>query len=530
MMNKQRNLLNLLFPAFILATITGLLTSVIIVLYKFCAKHIIRWSVKGYGFIGEHLYFVLPIALALVVLGFLLSIIYKKHPDLKGGGIPSSIGILRGLITFRWLRALLGTFVISLGAFFVGVPLGNEGPSVQMGTALGKATLCFSHKKHEVWDRYLMTGGACAGFAAATGAPVSGILFAVEEAHQKISPMIILVSTISVIVCQIFTLLLAPVFNVSTTLFPSIHVMVLSLKDVWIPVILGVVMGLFAVGFLAYFELINNFLNDKLKKLNLGVKLSIIFILTLVCGLVSINFISTGHEAILELFHNENALYMLVIILFIRSTLTIASNSSGITGGIFLPTLAIGAFLSAIVSKILINYFSLSEQYYSTIVALGIACCVSGIMKMPLTAIVFSVEAFGCYENILYVIIASAVAFLITEIFHSKSINDSVLDNKIEAQNENKERELIDTFVVVKKGSFAVGKQIRDVLWPANLFVLSVTHSQKSAEVDEHGSSALKENDVLHIRYLTYDEISTKRAITAIVGEQNYDEHATDVI
>ena len=213
-----------------------------------------------------------------------------------------------------------------------------------------------------------------------------------------------------------------------------------------------------------------------------------------------------------------------------RSTLTISANTSGITGGIFLPTLSIGAVFSAIISKLLIRYCNVPAEYYTTLLVLGITACIAGMMKMPLTAIVFAIEALSCYNNVLYVIAVVAITFVVTEIFNTKSTNDSVLEAKVEAQNKHREHIVIDTFVTVKADSFAIGKQIRDILWPANLFVLSLSHWKKEAEIDEHGGTALRENDVLHIRYLTYDETETKKQITAIVGEQDYAETTTEVI
>ena len=63
------------------------------------------------------------------------------------------------------------------------------------------------------------------------------------------------------------------------------------------------------------------------------------------------------------------------------------------------------------------------------------------------------------------------------------------------------------------------------------MFVLSLQHDEtRGAEVDEHGGKAIREGDVLHVRYSTYDEPQTKAELTAIVGEQDYDERETDVI
>ena len=160
------------------------------------------------------------------------------------------------------------------------------------------------------------------------------------------------------------------------------------------------------------------------------------------------------------------------------------------------------------------------------ILILGIVACISSMMKMPLTAIIFAVEALGCYENILYVVVVSAVSFVITEIFGAKSINDTVLENRVEEFNEGKTPMVYDTFVTVKKDAFAVGKQVRDIFWPANLFVLSVKHDEsRKAEVDEHGGKAIREGDILHVRYSTVNEEETKEELISIVGIQDYKEN-----
>ena len=142
-------------------------------------------------------------------------------------------------------------------------------------------------------------------------------------------------------------------------------------------------------------------------------------------------------------------------------------------------------------------------------------------MKMPLTAIVFSIEALSCSANLLPIIATAATAYAITEIFGVHSINETVLERKIENLNESKAAQVIDTFVTVQEDSFAVGKQIRDIFWPANLFVLSVKRDvDRKAEMDERGDKILHAGDVLHVRYETYTPQETKDALYAIVGDQ----------
>ncbi len=529
---KTKNyLINLIVPALVFGSATGILTAAVVLFYKFCAKHVIEFSEAAYCAARQHPIVIPTVIVCLFAFSFLLAVIYKKIPNIRGGGIPTSIGILRGIITFKWLRNVIGTFVLSLTAFLIGVPLGNEGPSVQIGTALGRGSVYSFAKRHRAWDRYAMTGGACAGFTVATGAPISGIMFAVEEAHQRISPMIIIVSAVAVMFSCITTELLAPLLGVSVSLFPTMNLITLQVKDVWMPLSIGVAVGLFAVLFLNYSRLIRRFFNKTLAKIPHAYKIFFVYLTTFLLGLYSFSFISTGHELILSLIDGKTAIFMLILLLFARSTLTLSANSNKITGGIFLPILALGTILASILGEAAERLFGLAHEYYVVLLMLGITACISGMMKMPLTAIFFSVEALSCHNNVLHVIIVSAVAFVITEIFGAKSINDTVVDSLVEELREGKTVKVFDTFVTVQKGAFAVGKQIRDIFWPANLFVLSLQHDEKrGAEVDEHGGKAIREGDVLHVRYSTYDESQTKEELIAIVGEQVYDEHETDVI
>ena len=512
---------NLILPAVVFGSITGTLTALTVTIYKFCAKYVIGVSENGYHYLADHPVWIPLVLAALLGLAFLYAYFYKRHSNLRGGGIPTSIGILRGFISFHWFFNLCGVFLLSLLTFLLGVPLGNEGPSVQMGADIGRGAVYSFAQKHRAWDRYSMTGGACAGFSVATGAPISGIMFAIEEAHQLIAPMIVIVSATSVAVSYMLSALISPLIGVSTSLFPSMHLVTLSAKELWIPLLVGVVVGLFAVAFLQYYRLVNHFCTKTLKAIPHAYRIFTILLLTLIFGLVSHSFISTGHHLIEILLDGKLAIYMLVLILLVRSTLTLSANSLSLTGGIFLPLLALGATLASILGETLQACFGLGDEYYKIILILGIVACISGMMKTPLTAIVFAVEALSCYENILSVIVVSLVAYIIPEVFGVESINDRVLERRVEHLNEGKQVRVIDLFVAVQEKSFAVGKQVRDILWPANTFVLSVkSNSSRKAEMDEHGSKMIYEGDVLHIRLSTTDVERTKDELFAIIGEQ----------
>jgi len=507
---------NLIFPAVLFGSVTGAFTSLIVNLYKFCAKHIVHFSETGYHYVSEHLWLLPILMLAFFGLALLFSAIYKKIPNLRGGGIPTSIGILQGIFTFKWLRNLIGIFFMSLVSFFIGVPLGTEGPSVQMGTAIGCGTTNLFAKKHKAWGRYSMTGGACAGFYTATGAPISGIMFAIEEAHQRVSPMIIITAATSVMFAGLTNEVVAPLLGVSTNLIPELDLPILSVKEIWLPLLVGVVLGLFAVVFLKYHNAMDKFMDKKFSN-NSALRIFIVFALTLVCGIVSISFVSTGHELMLSLLEGKMVLWLLVAVLIVRSTLTLMANTAGVTGGIFLPLLALGAVLAAITGNVCVDYLGVDSKYYQVILVLGITACIAGMMKMPLTAIFFAVEALSCHQNIVYVIITATVAYFITELFQVNSINDYVIENRSERMHEGKVEKTGTITVTVKENSFADEKEIRDIFWPVGTFILSV---KRHDEVHGHGAHGLSAGDLLQIRYTSYDEKQTMEEIEAIVGKQ----------
>ena len=108
----------------------------------------------------------------------------------------------------------------------------------------------------------------------------------------------------------------------------------------------------------------------------------------------------------------------------------------------------------------------------------------------------------------------AGVAYGLTEWLGAVSINDRVLDGRMEKIHEGRTVVTADTTVTVQPGSFADGKEIRDILWPNGLFVLSV--DAKSG----HGGHHLNAGDCLHVRYTTRFENRLKKELFHIVGEQ----------
>ncbi len=514
---KQLHTLRLMVPVIVIGISTGALTGAVVTLYRFLAFYAISFSESIYNFLREKPVFIAAAVPVPALIALALRFIYKKYPSVKGGGISDTMGLVGGIFSFKWLRSLVGTFTLSLLNFLLGVPLGNEGPCVLMGASLGESVTKALGKKGEVWSRYSITGGASAGFAAATGAPMTGIIFIIEEMHRRLSPVIIIITIVSVAACRVVTQLLCPLFGISPEIFHDISIPPLSVSEMWIPLLTGITLGIFSVVFLHTFRRINKLFNTTLKKTDSGIKIFLILIMTLAAGMYSYTFISTGHHLTEELFTHHSLTLIIIVTIILRTILTLSANSAGLTGGLFLPTLAVSALTASVLSNVLILTGLIPEYYYTLVVVLGLVAGMSGIMNIPFTAVVFALEALGCSTNLSAIIIAAGVAYMIAVLSHSESINEFALERRIHKEHEGKKSKYIEFNVTVNKDSFAEGKELKDIFWPHKLFVLSVTHPEGGVR----HSGYLQEGDILRVGCNTYDEDKTKTELLSIVGVNN---------
>ncbi len=502
---KLQHLSSSLFPSLFIGLMAGTATGVVVTVYKFCAGKAGQLSQGLFALLRRAPWWVLPLLVLLFGLSLLFARIYRRMPELQGGGIPSSIGALRGLFTIPWMKTVVGAFFLSLTAFLFGVPLGTEGPSVQMGTALGKGILGFS-RKNRPWQRLSMTGGACAGFAVATGAPLSGLLFSIEEAHRRISPPMVINGLTAVCSATLTTHLLSPLLGVEPALFHIKTLPTLSLKELWIPLIMGLFMGLFALLFLKGYGLFVRLFSKIGQTLSQGLLIFAVFAATVAIGILFPQGIFTGHSLIEELLLENPTVGILLLTLLLRFLLTTSANLSGLTGGIFLPLLAIGATTAALLQK-LCSMGGLGNEFGAFFIPLGICGCIAGMMKMPFTAALFAVEVLGLGSNLLGVIMVAALAFLIPELSEEDSVGESVLERKKHRLQKYKEFVQEEFSLTVEEGAFAVGKQVRELFFPSGTYVLFVNQNAANSKLLEAG-------DVLRISLGSYNPEEAKKELS----------------
>ena len=183
----------------------------------------------------------------------------------------------------------------------------------------------------------------------------------------------------------------------------------------------------------------------------------------------------------------------------------------------------IGALLGALCARLCIGFGLVGEEYYTVLLTVGMASFFSASARTPITALHFALEALGAEPNILAVTMGVAVSFLVIEIFGVEAFNEKVLERRVEEENEGKAAQIIDTELTVREGAFAVGKEIRDVLWPPACVILSVDKSP----THHGGLTGISAGDILHVHYRTYDPPATMRCLEDLVGPQAGDAHVS---
>ena len=517
-MKRYKEYVAHVLPCMFYGVLCGLLVGVAMFFFKFGASKVTALSEHLLeGAKSSPLYIIL--LFAVLALGALLMILlHKKIPDCKGGGIPLSEGILRGLLSFHWLKTLIGTFVGSMISFFCGLPLGSEGPAVVMGTSIGCLCGKISGNKH-AWSRYVMSGGAGAGFAVATGAPLSAMLFVLEEVHKRFTPMLVLTVSMSVLSATAVNRGLSSLFGVSPYLFEVEELARFELSHMGWLLLLGVLTAI-AVGIfdasIIYFRKLTAKIGRFFPR---PVKILLIFLLAGVLGLTCVDALYSGHHTVLEVAEGHKTTLTLVLILALRMLMMLLITDSGVTGGIFVPTLAIGALSGGLIVKLLV-VMGMPEELYSAAVLLSMCAFMGGMLRSPLVSAVLFAEITGQFTDFFFVALVVFTVSFVTELFNQTSFYDSVMERMEKEQTSGKTPKIACFEMKVLPGAFVIGKAVRDVMWPPSCVVLSIKRAEKNtADTDHDGEKRLYEGDTVVVRARFFEEEELKKVLLGLMGK-----------
>jgi len=514
--NHKAELANFL-PCMGYGILTGVLTGGTIFLFKFLAGKAETLSRAMYDWAKSSVLTVLLVFAILLVLAFLMSRIHKAAPECKGGGIPRSEGILRGVLPFAPLRTFLGTFFGSMLSFFAGLPCGSEGPAVLIGTSIGHFAQK-SSKKQLALNRYVMTGGAGAGFAVATGAPLSGILFALEEIHKRFSPMLVLTVSMAVLSATGTNQLLCRIFDMNPSLFHLETLPDFTLEHVGYLLLLGIFIALAVAIFDGSILLFRRF-TSRGKKGPVPVKLMVTFVLAGILCFCLADGAYSGHHMIEHVLTHTPAFGMLLALFVIRLAMMLMITDSGATGGIFIPTLAIGVLAAAMITKLLV-LLGMPAELSTLMIFLGMCAFIGGTLRAPLTASVLFVELSGQFTGLFYVAVVVFVVSLVTEIFNQTPFYDKALEEMTESYHHGKQMKISRFTLLVSSGDFVVGKAVRDIMWPHASVIESISHagSHVLEEMDD-GEQRLYIGDKVTIRAAYYDKEEILKLLQGLAGD-----------
>lgn len=241
-----------------------------------------------YSFFRNNPAFIPLLFLALATGGIVIGGAVRFFPMIRGNGIPVTEGAARGVIRYKWYQLLPAMFAASLFSVFMGLAAGGEGPSVAMGGACGYG-VSNALRRNATVRRYQITGGACAGLAVASNAPLTGMAFAFEEAHKRFTPEVFTCAFSSVIVAVITRNLLAPLLGLSTGAAFSTFVFNANIHDPLFYLFAftaAVVCALSAVGFYYLLRLFKRLFCRLTFWKGTG-KMAVPFLLAGVCGLIT---------------------------------------------------------------------------------------------------------------------------------------------------------------------------------------------------------------------------------------------------
>ncbi len=504
-------ILHTLTPILIYGTITGMFVGVVVWGFCWVSDWLLHTSSGIYAFVAGHLAYLPLLFLGLAALALIASLMIRFTPELQGSGVPYTEGVIRGLLKYKWARMLFGTIFGSFISFFAGLPLGVEGPCVQIGGTIGDGVNRLGrslNRNSNAWRRYSVAGAASAGFAAAFGAPLAGIIFALEEGHKRISPMILLTAASSVLVATLTSRVLNTFVSNNMYTFNFGELGILPLSQIWMLIILGIGLGLAAALFSVILFKFKDFLTKR-ERIPVWLKLVAAFLLVGIAGIFFNDVLGGGKGLIIKIANSGFEWQMLLILLVLKLVLIIICANSGATGGLFVPVLALGALFGGLAAKLFI-LMGMQDVYYKTIVLISMCAFMGAVTRAPITAIVLVVEMTGqLLTGFLATGITIILAYFVVELLAITPLYDYLLEIILRKKHKGKLREFHTFEVEIDEGAFVVGKSVRDILWPVSCIVLKVdrvnTSGKHVVNMDRDGERIMHAGDKYTIQTETYN-------------------------
>src|ERR1700676_3909332 len=348
-----------------------------------------------------------------LTMGYLL---YRFFPDARGSGIPQTKAALwarGGRISFA---TVFGKFFCTSATLACGIPLGREGPAVQVGAGIASVLgRRLGLRPERV--KALIPVGAAAAIAAAFNTPLAAVLFALEEVvgdlHAPVLGSVVLASATS---WAMLRLLLgnAPLFQVPQ--YQLVHPGELAMYAA-----LGVAGGFVSVAFTKLLLWMRaRFLRFPRKTVWFQPVAG--GLMVGVMGWFVPQLLGVGYKHVGEVLNGGMALRLMILLLALKLVAVATSYASGNAGGIFGPSLFLGAMLGGIVGNVANHFFPSYVASPGAYALVGMGTAFAGIIRAPMTSVVMIFEITRDYAVIVPLMISSLVSFFISARFQNPSI------------------------------------------------------------------------------------------------------------
>ena len=347
-------------------------------------------------------------------LGALLStwLATRVFPKARGSGVnqtKAALYISDGVVP---ASTVAGKFLACSVAIGSGNSLGPEDPSLQMGAGVA-SLLGRMFRLGRKNMRLIAPVGAAAGIAAAFNTPITGVIFVMEEVvaswNASVVGSIVLSAVSAVVVIRWFlgndALFRVPVFELT---HPS---------ELVVYALIGVIGGLLSAGFIRMIES----LRGKLEKLPHRLELVQALAAGLFVGAVGLwlpEVMGAGYDAIDFALHDRFTWEFLLILGGAKLLVTLGCFSTGVPGGMFAPTLFIGAMIGGGLGGLAHRYWPFPTSSAGAYVLVGMGTFFSGVFRAPMTSIFMVFEVSASYVIILPVMIANTISYFVSRQLH----------------------------------------------------------------------------------------------------------------
>ena len=398
----------------VLALVIGALTGAAVVAFILLTE---RMGMRLYPTAGAPWRRLLFPVVGSLGIGYLL---YRYFPYARGSGVPQTKAALfarEGRIT---LRTVLGKFFCTSATLASGIPLGREGPSVQVGGGIASVLGRFLGLRSEQ-VKNLIPQGAAAAIAAAFNTPLAAVLFALEEImgdlHAPVIGAVVLASATSWMVLRVF-LGNNPLFKVPQ--YQLVHP-----AEFAVYAVLGLAGGLVSVAF---------------TKLLLGMRARFlrfpkktVWFQPLAGGLLvgGIGWfvpqvLGVGYGYVGDALNGNMAFKMMLLLVVLKLLTVTTSYASGNAGGIFGPSLFIGAMLGGTVGTVAHHLFPAYTATPGAYALVGMGAAFAGIVRAPMTSVLMIFEMTQDYAVIVPLMIANLVSLFIASRLQREPIYEAL--------------------------------------------------------------------------------------------------------